>query len=178
MLGIGRIEADFQLRREPLQLQDRGGSIHVGAGEQHFLALVLFEPFRQLRRGRRLAGALQSRQQDHDRRLRPQVERPHALAHQRDQLVVDDADQRLARRQALVELLPDDLGAHRLDERLDDRQRDVRFQQRHAHLAQRVAMFSSVSRPRPRRLSMTPCRRSVSLSNMGMRIRRRIADSG
>ena len=67
-----------------------------------------------------------------------EVERPHALAHQRDQLVVDDAHQRLAGRQALVELLADDLGAHRLDERLDDRQRHVGFEQRHAHLAQRV----------------------------------------
>ena len=47
-------------------------------------------------------------------------------------------DQRLARRQALVDLLPDDLGADRLDERLDDRQRDVGLEQRHAHLAQRV----------------------------------------
>ena len=51
---------------------------------------------------------------------------------------MNDADQRLTRRQALVDLLADDLGADRVDERLDDRQRDVRFEQRHAHLAQGV----------------------------------------
>jgi hypothetical protein len=51
---------------------------------------------------------------------------------------VDDADQRLARRQAGEHFLAQRAGFHRFDEVLDHRQRDVGFQQGQAHLAQRV----------------------------------------
>ena len=48
------------------------------------------------------------------------------------------ADERLARRQAADHFLAERLGAHRVDEMLDHRQRHVGLEQRHAHLAQRV----------------------------------------
>src|SRR5690606_6687552 len=102
--GIGRIEADVELGRQAFELQDRRWTVYVSAGQQHFLALVLLEPFGQLGRGGGFAGALQTGEQHHHRRLRPQIERAYALAHQRDQLVVDDPDERLPRGETLVDL--------------------------------------------------------------------------
>jgi hypothetical protein len=51
---------------------------------------------------------------------------------------VDHADQRLSRRQAADHLLSQGLRAHRLDEMLDHRERDVGLEQRDAHFAQRL----------------------------------------
>ena len=60
-----------------------------------------------------------------------------ASAHQARQFAVHDADQRLPRREAADHLLAERLRAHRVDEMLHDRQRDVGLQQRDAHFAQR-----------------------------------------
>ena len=138
LLGIGWEEADIELRRQPFQLQDGGRAINVGAGEQHLLALVFFQPLGELAGRGGFTRALQAGQQNDHGRLRAQVQRPDARAHQRDQLIVDEFDQHLAGRQALVELLADHLAADGVDEALDHRQRDIRLQQRHAHLAQGV----------------------------------------
>ena len=54
------------------------------------------------------------------------------------ELLLDDLDELLARREALRHLLPHGALAHPLDERLDHRQRDVGLEQRSAHLAQGV----------------------------------------
>ncbi len=51
---------------------------------------------------------------------------------------MNHAHQRLARRQRADDVRADGLGAHGGDEVLDDRERDVGFEQREAHLAQRV----------------------------------------
>ena len=51
---------------------------------------------------------------------------------------MDDADQRLTRRQRADDLLADGFLLDRRHEVLDDRQRDVGFEQREPHLAQRV----------------------------------------
>ena len=51
---------------------------------------------------------------------------------------MDDADQRLPRRQRPHDFLADRLFLHRGDEVLDDRQRDVGLEQREADFAQRV----------------------------------------
>ena len=93
---------------------------------------------RELRGGRGLAGALQSREQDDGRRLHGEIERRGGAAHQRGELAMDDADQRLPGRQRADDFLADRLVLDRRDEVLDDRQRDVGFEQREAHLAQRV----------------------------------------
>ena len=93
---------------------------------------------RELAGGRGLARALQAREQDHRRRLHGEIERRGRAAHQRGELAMDDADQRLTRRQRADDLLADGLLLDRGDEVLDDRQRDVGFEQREAHLAQRV----------------------------------------
>jgi hypothetical protein len=83
---------------------------------------------RELRGGRRLAGALQTDQRDH-RRVPLEAEGPVADGEERDELVVDDLHDLLAGRQA-----PDDLGTHGLladpgDEVLDHPEVDISFEQ-------------------------------------------------
>ena len=57
----------------------------------------LDEPARELRGGGGLARALQAGEQHDDRRLRAQVEPFARAAHELDQLLVQDADEDLAR---------------------------------------------------------------------------------
>ena len=59
------------------------------------------------------------------------------VAEQRQHLVAHDAHDVLRRRQALQDLVADGLRAHAIDERLDDAEVDVRFEQRQPNLAQR-----------------------------------------
>ena len=62
---------------------------------------------------------------------------PGAVAEQRQHLVAHDAHDLLRRRQALEDVLIDGLVADAIDERLDDLEVDVRFEQRQADFAQR-----------------------------------------
>ncbi len=137
--GIREGYVDAELLAEPLELQHRRGPVDVGRNEQHALALAVLQPQRDLRSRRGLARTLQAGEQDHGGRLRAQIERTHALAHHAHEFVVDDLDERLARRQALVDFLADDACLHAVDEVLDHRQRHVGLEQRHPHLPQRVA---------------------------------------
>jgi hypothetical protein len=132
----GRHELRARLTGHRFQLLDGRRAIDVGRHHRHFLALLL-QHQRELAAGGGLAGALQSRHQDDGRRLRREVERGVRLAHQRGELAVHHANQRLPRREAADDLGAERLGAHGVDEVLDHRQRDVRLQQRDAHFAQR-----------------------------------------
>ena len=96
------VHRHIDLFAQHFELLDGGRSIDVGRHEQRALA-VLAQPQRQLGRHRRLAGALQTDQHDHDRRLSGRVER-RRFAQQFDQLLVDDLDDRLRRREALHHL--------------------------------------------------------------------------
>ena len=147
LAGVRRKELGADLARERLQLRDRRRPIDVAAHQQHFLLQVFLEQPRELGRAGRLARALQPGEQDDCRRRDGEVERRCRAAHQRRQLALHDADQRLSRRQRADHLLADGLFAHRGDEILDDRQRDVGLQQRHAHFAQR-AVDVGVGEPR------------------------------
>ena len=89
------------------------------------------------RRGR-LAGALQSGQQQDRRRLHGEIEGRRRGAHQRGKLAVDYADQRLPGRQRADHFLADRLVLDLRHEVLDDRQRHVGLEQREPDLAQRV----------------------------------------
>ena len=74
------------------------------------------------------------------------------LPHQAHQLLVDDLHHGLARRQALQNVGADrpapDLG----DELAHHRQRHIRLEQRHAHVAQRVADVRLRQAPAPAQL--------------------------
>ena len=97
---------------------------------------LLGEPAPQLPGRCRLAGALQPQQQDDARPLRGGRQAPGRLPEEREHLVANDAHHLLRRGQAFQDLLVDSPVAHPVDERLDDLEVDVRFQQRHADLAQ------------------------------------------
>ena len=60
------------------------------------------------------------------------------LAEQHYQLPMQDADERLSRRQAGGHFGAECAHLDAVDEALDDRQRDIRLEQRHAHFAQRL----------------------------------------
>ncbi len=57
-------------------------------------------------------------------------------AEQLDELIVDDLDDRLARRQRLEDVLADGLFADAVDEALDDLEVDVGLEEGDAHLAE------------------------------------------
>jgi hypothetical protein len=135
--GRRREEIDAHLHGERLQLLDCRRTIDVGGYQQHLL-LLASDQTSELRGRGRLAGALQAGEEDDRRRRRGEVERLRSTAHQRRQFARDDADQRLSGCQRSDDLGTDRLVAQVGDERLDDRQRDVGFEQRQANLAQRV----------------------------------------
>ena len=132
-----RKEIHAHLLRQCLQLKYRGGPVNVDGDEEDFFLLQL-ERASELRRRRRLACALQSGEQENGGRLRRKVERRGAGAHQRRELAMDDADQRLARCQRTDDFLADRFCLDGGDEVLDDRQRDIRLEERQANFAQRL----------------------------------------
>ena len=87
-------------------------------------------------RGRGLARALQADHQDHDRRDGVEVEVGDGAAQHLDQVIVDDLDDHLARRDRADDVGADRLGPHLVDELADDGQGDVGLEQGRAHLAQ------------------------------------------
>ena len=88
--------------------------------------------------GRRggLARALQAHHQDDDRRDGVEVEVGDGAAQHLDQVIVDDLDDHLARRDRADDVGADRLGPHPVDELADDRQGHVGFEQGGADLAQ------------------------------------------
>ena len=138
LAGIRGNERRTDLLGQPLKLLDRGRPVDVGRDQPDALLVGLHQQAGELRGGRRLAGALQAGEQDDDRRLRAQVQSRARLTHGPDQLLVQDLDEHLTRGQALLDLRTQRALLDAGDERLDDRQCNVRLEQRHAHLAQRV----------------------------------------
>jgi hypothetical protein len=139
LLLAGRREKVYPgLGRNGFQLFDGGGAIDVATDGQHLLLLPLLEPLAELGRGGGLAGALQAGHQDHRRRLGGEVEPGTGAAHQFGEFAMDDADQCLAGRQRADHFLAEGLFPDAGGELLDHRQRDVGFEQGHAHFAQHV----------------------------------------
>jgi len=95
------------------------------------------QPLRELARERRLAGALEAGQHDDRRRVLRVPDEPGLAAEDVDELLVDDLDDLLGRVQRLADLLARGPLLDRADEGLDDRQRDVRLEQRDPDLAGR-----------------------------------------
>ena len=132
--GSGSEGGHARALADDLQLVDRVGPLQVARHQQRRVALPL-EPRAELARERGLAGALQTREHDHARRLLGQPQPPRFAAEDRDELLVDDLDDLLRRVQRTG-----DLGAlgpllDPRDERADHRQRDIGLQQRDADLA-------------------------------------------
>jgi hypothetical protein len=70
--------------------------------------------------------------------LSPKVQRTGIAAHHRDEFAMDNFDESLAGSKASLHLFAERACAHSIDKRLDHRNRNIRFQQRHPYLAQRV----------------------------------------
>jgi len=128
-------DRQVDLLAERLELIDRGGSIDVGRDEQR-AAPLLFEAQRELPGVRRLARTLQPDQDVHGRRSVAVGQARRRAAHQLDELVVDELDDRLRRRERGQDVRTDGLLFDAVDELFRDRQRDVGLEQRDADFTQ------------------------------------------
>ncbi len=132
---IGRREdRDLELAAQLLELLDGGRAGEVGGDERGRVPLLAQEE-RELRGGRRLARALEAREQDHRRRTAGERELRVAAPHERGQLLVDDAHDLLPGREALRHVGAERPLAHPRDEVLHDLEVDVGLEQREADLA-------------------------------------------
>ena len=113
------------------------GAVDVD-GDQHRPVAGLLEPLGELAGGGRLTGALQPGHEDDAGRLGGLLEACGVLAEDVDQLVVDDLDDLLGRRQGSSHLGAQSAGADVLDESVDDGQVDVGLEQGEADLADGV----------------------------------------
>jgi hypothetical protein len=135
-LAGGIVDPHAGLFPDDRQLLDRRRAPHVGRDEQRMLPL-LRQPHPQLRRRRRLARALEAQQQHDARPLAGLREAALRIAEERQHLVADDPHDLLLGRQAFQHFLVDGAIAHAIDERLDDLEVDVRFEQRHPDFPER-----------------------------------------
>ncbi len=124
-----------ELLAQAAELLDRGRAVDVGRGHDRMLPLLLEVP-RELGRRRRLARALEAHQHDDRGRMRRHCQAMTRAAEQLDQLVANDLDDLLARRERGEHVLADGFDADALDEALDDLEIDVGFEKSHAHFAQ------------------------------------------
>jgi len=136
--GVAGEEVRADLASQGLQLLNGRRAVNVRADDDHGTPLVLLEPFRQLGDGRGLAGALQSGHENHGGRLSGQIDLFVAASHHGNQLLIDDLDERLPRRQTGLHILTEGPLLHVLDEVLDHRQGDIRLQQGHADFPQGI----------------------------------------
>src|SRR5439155_691727 len=130
-------EIGTDLVRERPQLLDRRGPVDVAGDEKRFLPF-LHEHFRELRGGGRLARALQAGQQNDRGRRHREIERGAFSAHERGQLAVHYAHQRLARGEAAGDARSQRRLAHAFDEGFHHGKRHVRLEERNAHFALRT----------------------------------------
>ena len=134
-IALSHLEHGYlQLRADGLQLLDGGGTVDVAGHEQRALALLLHQRG-ELGAVGGLAGALQTDEHDHARRLAGYVELLVVAAHQRAELLVDYLDDHLRGREALEHLRALRALADALYKVLDDFVADVGLEQRQANLA-------------------------------------------
>ncbi len=119
-----------------LELLLRGGTAHIERRHQRLLALPITQKNREFRRGSRLTGALQPDHHDRHGRRRRQVNIDGFGAQRFRQVIVDDLDHHLAGGHRADDFFADSAHAHRVDEILDDAERDIGLKQRHAYFAQ------------------------------------------
>jgi hypothetical protein len=120
-----------------LQLRDGRRAVDVG-GDQERVAPLLAQVERQLGGVGRLAGAVEADQHQDLGRLLRHLEGLALAAEDVDQLVVDDADRGLSRREGAEDVLADRALADCGDEVLGDLEVDVRLEQGAADLLHRL----------------------------------------
>ena len=152
LAGNDRQRVDAGLLAEHAQLLLCSRAPRVERRHQHFLLVAVGEPLGDLRRRRRLAGALQADHHHGDGRGGVQIDGGAVRAEHGDELVVDDLDDHLAWRDRAQNLLADRLGLHLVDEVAHHIERDVRLEQGAAHLAHRLADVALGQRAATRQL--------------------------
>ena len=134
-LLVALVEARLDLLGDDFELLACGGAVDVDRDE-HGTVTALFEPRGQLAGGSRFAGTLQSGHENDGGRLGGEVEAGSIFAEQSDQLVANDFDDLLGRRERGEDFSSDGLLADVLDEVGDDLEVDVGFKQGDANFAQ------------------------------------------
>ncbi len=130
-----RVDADLSAEHRELLL--RGRAFDVEGRHQHLELGAFGEALGDLGGGGGLAGALQADHHDRDRRRGVEIDRLRLAAERLDQRVMHDFHDHLAGRDGFQHRRADRLGARLVDERAHDLERDIRLQQRAAHLAHR-----------------------------------------
>ena len=133
LLDITGKEVHAHFSGQGLQLFDSGRAVDIGTDDRHLFLVALLQQFGQLGDGGCFTRTLQPRHHDHGRRRRREVQPLVGRTHHRFQFGLYDLQEGLARAQALHDVLAQRALFHRLHEILDHRQRDIGFQQRHAH---------------------------------------------
>ncbi len=127
------VDRDVEALAQRLELVGGGGPIRI-RGDEERAATELDDVPGELRARGGLARALEADHRD-DSRVARQVESPIAGRQELDELVVDDLDHLLPRRQAVEDVVADRLLADAGDEILDHLEVDVRLEQREPDLA-------------------------------------------
>ena len=131
-----RVDWDRNLFSQHLQLVDGGGTIHVGGDQQWTLPLLLAQVVGKLGRHGGFTRTLQTHQHNHIRRGAAQVKLILALATKHlNQLVVDNGEHLLRRREAAQHIRANGPGLDTLNELPHQLQADIRLQHRQPHLA-------------------------------------------
>ena len=130
---------DVDLLAEDGELFLRGGAVDVERRHQHLLALLVLQPLRDLRGGRRLARPLKADHHDYGRRRDIEVEFGGFRTQHLGQRVADDLDDLLTRRDRAQDILADREFGDLIDEAAHDGKRDVGFEQGDSHFAHRRA---------------------------------------
>ena len=135
LAGLGVIHPHLDIRGQAFELLDGGRALHVGR-HQVRLAALGFEAPGNLGGGGGFAGPLQAHQHDGHRRPPRQVQLGGFPAQERGELLVDDLDDLLGRRQGPEHFLTYGPLPDLLDEALGDLVIDVGLQQGKPHLPQ------------------------------------------
>ena len=132
-------DGDVQLLAHHLQLVDGGGTVHVAGGQQGAFPVLAAHKPRQLRAVGGLTGTLQAHHHHNGGTLGRGAQPGVGAAHERGQLLIDDLDDLLRRRQALQHIRAHALlgdGRHKV---LDHLVADVRLQQSQPYLPHPLA---------------------------------------
>ena len=125
---------------------DRGWPVDVGGHEQRFIAPVT-QADRKLGCSRRLAGSLETDEQDDGRLMRRSPQGHRFAAQQPHELIIDDRNNLLDWRDTFEHRFPGGSLTDGRYELLDDLEIDVRLEQRQADFPQCLVQIGFADRP-------------------------------
>ena len=149
LAGNDRQRLDTRLPAEDSKLLLRRRTSDVERRHQHLLAFALRQALGELGGGRCLARALEPDHHDDGGRCHVEVELGGFRTQRFDQGVVDDLDDHLPWRDRAKHFLTDGFFSDLFDEIARHRQRNVGFEQGHAHLAHGRAHVGLIERAAP-----------------------------